>query len=308
VKKPLLPAGPSVPMTEREVEVEVYERLYGLPRRDSANGGADDRLVIGDRDGLAPGATDAMDRVSGPMVTAAHPPVGRAHLGHRAATIVTRAVATLRDAIPAGAGLIRGGAEPGRAMPGRAGSALATALDRADRAMAKAQSAIERSPSAIGRRRVALAGLAVALFAVVLAVLLSSGSGSTPTNARAPAPLLAAPPGQPAVSQPPVRRRPARSPVSLAPRSTPVRETPATRAPTSPVKRRSHRTMRRRTTRPQHTGSHRAPRPRAPSKRPRAPQRAEPPTSAPPPTASTPTTSSGGVSPDAPPAAPDATE
>jgi hypothetical protein len=166
-----------VPVAELDVESEIYERLYGPPRRERQDGGpAEHPIVI--VDGAIRAGTGAGEANEGPVR-------------------------------PQSAGQRRGRTVPlGRELNRLGGEVLAAAAAAARWVRDELPPAVDAASSAVRRRPVVASAVAAALIAVPLvALLLSAGGSSKAARVRLAAPL----PPQPALaSAPPTTPRPAR--------------------------------------------------------------------------------------------------
>lgn len=290
-------------MSERDVETEVYERLYGLSHREQpGNGTSRGRVLIGDGDLPAAVETDGIDRALPPIRRATLASPWLAALGREAATLAAHGIGRLISVTRSGEGLALTGASRGRETLRRARPALAATPARPRHGLDEAQPAVERSAAALpGRRVVALAVLAAALIAVsLLAVLLSSGGTTRLAHTRVVAsPPRAAPAWRAELTPRPRRHHSAPPLVSPAPSSASlpantVRATTRSRRHSPP-----HRLVRRRPTR--RTARTHPPAQRPPPIRRQPSQEGPvPPTPTEPPAAPTPTgtggTATGGTS------------
>jgi hypothetical protein len=210
---------------EPDVESEIYEHLYGLPRRDRRNGkSAESRIVIADRP-LRPDAGDLEP------LAVAHAPVRRPRVPH---------------------------VDIGH-LAGAAGQLLAAAAAVARGAMGELRPVGDRALAAAWRHPAPATALVWALLAVpVVALLLpAGGAGAVTTRLRPGAPAHFAIPATTASPTPaPAAHKPAPPPTTTAdatastavPASQPTTTTPAQRrSNTTPFHRRST-TPRRRTT------------------------------------------------------------
>jgi hypothetical protein len=185
-----------VPVAELDVESEIYERLYGLPRRERHNGGpAEDPIVI----------VDGGIRAGKGIDDAHESPVRQQRAGRRRGR-----------AVPVGRELNRLGGEVLEA----AATAARWVRDELPPAVGAASSAVRRRPDIAG-------GVAAALVAVPLLALLVSVTAS-PTAVRMR--LATTPPPRPALAS----ARPATPPTGRR-RSSPQRTRTAAGAAASPT-------------------------------------------------------------------------
>ncbi len=176
-------------MAELDVESEIYERLYGLPRRERHNGGAAEHPIV---------IVDGGTRAGTGMDEAHESPVRPRNAGRRRGR-----------AVPVGRELNRLGGEVLEA----AATAARWVRDELPPALDAASSAVRRRPDIAG-------GVAAALVAVPLLALLVSANAS-PTAVRTrlattpPPPQAALASAQPA-TPPAARRRPPPQPTRAA--------------------------------------------------------------------------------------------
>jgi hypothetical protein len=292
-------------MSGRDVETEVYERLYGLSRRDRhGEGTVRERVLIDDGDVPAPGGKDVAQRTP-PAIRRARRGPGRAALGRQAATLAARGIERLAHATRSSEGLVVAGAARGREAFRRARPAMAATRERIGQGIRDVRPPVERSTAVLPyrrvvvsavllrRRMVASAVLVVALIAVpLLALLLSSGQATRTGHPGVAASLPRSAPAWHPDATPRPRHHsapPHASPEagSATPSATQETRVQRNRRP----KRLSHRSLRRRPTRT-HTSP---PRP-DPIRRPIPHTRPLPPTGAQPPAPTTPTpTGTGGT-------------
>ena len=298
-------------MSELDVESEIYQRLYGLPRRErEEDGSPEHRIVIDDRDLAA--ASPVRDASAVPPAPARGPRPAAADLAGFARDLVREAGAVAARGAHRLVGLTHSGehlARPGAARLGSAGRAAAAAgaiaLARARRTLSRVRHPVARlvavaAPVRAAARRdpAPTAAIASALLAVpILALLLSSSAArSVParlkldTPARLPitsAPAPAVRPRPAHRSQPPptvsTDQAPAAIPTDIARRPSST----TTKKPASTVRHRS-------TSRPRRRAA--APRPSPPPIRKRTTHERpahSPPATLTPTTPSTPTTPGG---------------
>jgi hypothetical protein len=166
-----------VPVAELDVESEIYERLYGLPRRERHNGGPGDHPIV-IVDGATRAGTGAGETDEGPVR-------------------------------PLGTGRRRGRTVPlGRELNRLGGEVLEAAAAAGRWARDELPPTVEAASSAVRRRPIIAGALAAALIAVpLMALLLSAGGSSRAARVRLAAPL---PPQTALASAPPAVPRTAR--------------------------------------------------------------------------------------------------
>jgi hypothetical protein len=141
-----------VPVAELDVESEIYERLYGLPRRERHNGGPAERPIVIVDGGIRAG-TGAGETNEGPVL----PPSGGRRRGRT---------------VPLGRELNRLG-----------GEVLEAAAAGARWVRDELPPAVDGASSAVRRRPVMAAAVAAALITLALVALLLS-AGARPTAVR----------------------------------------------------------------------------------------------------------------------------
>ena len=182
-----------MPVSEHDVETEIYERLYAHPHPDGRDGVKKPLLIVdrplgadGD-DEAEPVLRDRASRASRPALGAAGRTAGAALM----AAGRTAGAALMAAAQTAGATLLAGA----RA----AGPAIVEAGGKTRQAMGDLGPVVDRSSAAVRRHPAAAGAIVAALVAIpVLALILASAGRSEPAHvhllAPRPATLLTSPP------------------------------------------------------------------------------------------------------------------
>ena len=240
-----VPRQRSVQMSQRDVETEVYERLYG-PSRAEPRGKrtARDRVLIGDGEVPTPGGTDGIDRSPHVSPRESSSSRRRRALSREAATLVHRGMATSARVIRSRGGQAWGSVARGRGALRRARPAPVGALDRPRDASSDVPAVEEFLGAFRHRGVVASALLAGALSALTgLVILLSAGATTTQRQTPAAATPRGVPTWQrPQVDPPSRRTHSERTTVSAAePRSATPPSAPRNRARSTTRRKRSSR-------------------------------------------------------------------